>query len=201
MNMASEKMPPFIKLFGVVDGNGLSPFASEILTTQELLQLTKELFQPPKHDLHGINAADGEVEEEVYVNDSDENDNIVKNAGDTELSPNVVEAFMKDIAEAEAFGEDESNPSFSAETECNDNLEPSGNKTDESFFGRVDASKFFVTFKSMLESDKIDTLAHVLHKLWSCCSLIELTKVPYLWMVSINLFLLIGLDTRTKRSL
>jgi len=69
----------------------------------------------------------------------------------------------------------ETNPSqaFSAETEititnkdaCNDNLEPSGNKTDESLFGRVDASKFFVVFKSMLESDKIDMIAHALYRL------------------------------------
>ena len=98
MNMASEKMWPLLKLFGGVDGNGLSPFASEIMTTQELLQLMKELFQPPQHDLHGINAADGEVKEEVYANGSNENDNIVENAGGRELSPNVVAVSMKDIA-------------------------------------------------------------------------------------------------------
>ena len=47
MNMVSEKMWPLLKLFGGVDSNGLSPFASEIMTTQELLQLINELFQPP----------------------------------------------------------------------------------------------------------------------------------------------------------
>ena len=77
--------------------------------------------------------------------ESDENAHSVENAGGTELSPNVVEAYMKDIAETETFGEDESNTSFSTETEititnkdaCNDNLEPSGNKTDESFLGQL----------------------------------------------------------------
>ena len=86
------------------------------------------------------------------MNGSDENTNIVKNAWCTELSPNVVEAFMKDIAEAEAFGEDESNPSFSVETEItitnkdarNNNLEPSGNKTGESFLVESMPQKSFV---------------------------------------------------------
>ena len=101
----------------------------------------------------------------MYVNDSDENDYTVESAGDTELSPNMVETFMKDIAKAEAFGEDESNPSFSAETEIiitnkdvRNDIEPSGNKQRSHFFGKVDASKFFVVFKSMLESDKIDKI-------------------------------------------
>jgi hypothetical protein len=35
MNMANATMWAFLK-FGVVDGNGLSPSASEIWTTQEL---------------------------------------------------------------------------------------------------------------------------------------------------------------------
>ena len=38
------------------------------------------------------------MKEEVYVNGSNENDNIVENAGGRGLSPNVGEASMKDIA-------------------------------------------------------------------------------------------------------
>lgn len=61
MNVASAKMHPFLKLFGIVDGNGLSPFAANIETTN-LLIMVKKFFKPPKHDLHGFGATNDSAE-------------------------------------------------------------------------------------------------------------------------------------------
>lgn len=54
MNMASSKMHPFLKLFGVVEGSGLTPFAVDIETTDEPLQMVKDYFRPPKRNIRGF---------------------------------------------------------------------------------------------------------------------------------------------------
>ena len=48
-----ECMVPFLELFGVEEGNGLSRFASEINTGAELSDHFKAFFKPPKWDTRG----------------------------------------------------------------------------------------------------------------------------------------------------
>jgi hypothetical protein len=47
MNVACEMMLPLLKKFEVEEGNGLSPFAKDIATQEQLLQLLMAFFQPP----------------------------------------------------------------------------------------------------------------------------------------------------------
>jgi hypothetical protein len=107
MNMASAKMHPFLILSGVVDGNVLTPFAASIDTTEELLEMVKDYFKPPKRDLRGLNDRDeaNAAEDVEYMSEDDEINQCVNASGD-EMSPDVMEAFMKDIAEAEAMCHD-----------------------------------------------------------------------------------------------
>ena len=140
MNMTSEKMRPFLKLFGVDDGNGLTPFAAHIDTTDQLLELVKAYFRPPKRDLHGLNGsielstAIASEDDAECIRDDDADDQGL-NDGRDELAPDIVEAFMKDIAEAEAG----SDTSSSNETIAS---EPSNINTMESFFTNVNSSAF-----------------------------------------------------------
>jgi hypothetical protein len=166
MNMASTKMRPFLELFGVVEGNGLTPFAASIDTTEELLEMVKEYFKPPKRDLRGLNDTDGDnaAEDVEYMSEDDEINQCMNVDGD-EMSPDVMDAFMTDIAEAEAMCQD-SNSFVSIElvgaASCSDETildsESSIVNAIEPFFNNVDPSGFFLEFKAMLQCEKIDNI-------------------------------------------
>ena len=53
MKATTEWMVPFIDLFGVEEGNGLTPFATEINTPAELSDHLKAFFKPPQRDPRG----------------------------------------------------------------------------------------------------------------------------------------------------
>ena len=68
MQAATEWMTPFLKLFGVEEGNGISPFAVEIRSPAELGSLIQNFFKPPKRDPRGQQQRSdevGDVEEEA----------------------------------------------------------------------------------------------------------------------------------------
>ena len=47
----NQFMKPFLKIFGVEEGNGPSPFYVDMDTLYDLIKPTKGLFLPPKRDL------------------------------------------------------------------------------------------------------------------------------------------------------
>ena len=108
MNTTSSKLRPFLKLFGVVEGNGLTAFASHIETTDQLLQMVKDYFKPPKRDLRGFPSIVEVTNMEDVETDSDDDDvdEVNDNAGVPEVPHGVLAAFMQDIAETEARGDD-----------------------------------------------------------------------------------------------
>ena len=59
----TESMVPFLDLFGVEEGNGLSPFATEINNLEELSDNIKALFNPPKRDTRGIGRCNDDADE------------------------------------------------------------------------------------------------------------------------------------------
>ena len=67
-------MVPIFKLFGIVDGNRLSPFATSINAPGELSAMIEQFFKKPKQDQRGRGIAlDGddslekvEDEEELF---------------------------------------------------------------------------------------------------------------------------------------
>ena len=50
MKATTECMVPFLELFGLEEGNDLSPFATEINNIEELSDNIKAFFNPPKRD-------------------------------------------------------------------------------------------------------------------------------------------------------
>ena len=50
-----------------VEGNGLTPFAEHIDTTEQLLKLVKAHVMPPKHDLRGLNGSNDVEGTNAYV--------------------------------------------------------------------------------------------------------------------------------------
>jgi hypothetical protein len=55
---ANQMMKPFLKLFGVKEGNGLSPFLCDITSQNHLQNLLVDLFRPPPKDIKANNNND-----------------------------------------------------------------------------------------------------------------------------------------------
>jgi hypothetical protein len=51
LDMSNEIMLPFLKLFGVVDGNGLSPFTTTIDSPRELQDMITDCSNHPKEKM------------------------------------------------------------------------------------------------------------------------------------------------------
>ncbi len=71
--------------------------------------MTKDFFKAPKCFFCRLDATNGAtvVEDVEYMSD-DVNINLCENVDGDELSPDTVEAFIKDIAKAEAMCDDSS---------------------------------------------------------------------------------------------
>jgi hypothetical protein len=104
MNMARERMLPLLKKFEVEEGNGLSPFAKDIATPEQLMDVLTAFFQPQPRDMRGIengNTATSTPGDEPIDEDSDDEDGVkaspTDECFDQQLSANIIEAFMHDI--------------------------------------------------------------------------------------------------------
>jgi hypothetical protein len=102
-------MEPFLLLFSVTKGNGLSPFLCDIQTPGALGVLVSEFFKPPKQDTKGNgNAAGGgalntavidaeiEVEEQDNTGDSVEIVSVDLGVGE-QLSVDAVARYVDEI--------------------------------------------------------------------------------------------------------
>jgi len=66
IEVVNSWMLPFLKVFGVEEGNGLSPFAVAIEKPSDLLALVEQFFKPPKRDKRGNSTLDDDdVAEDV----------------------------------------------------------------------------------------------------------------------------------------
>ena len=92
--MVNSVMMPFLKLYGVEEGHGLSPFASNIDDPNELAQKITDFFKTPKRDPRDrAPSADVAGSENDVENDGDDVDVVVNG----EVSDDYVEAFVKSM--------------------------------------------------------------------------------------------------------
>ena len=82
-------MKPFLKIFGVEELNGHSPFDVEMDIPSDLINLVKDLFPPPKRDLRG------NPKNENYANPSDNNDS--EEDADSNHKCDIIPGFVKNI--------------------------------------------------------------------------------------------------------
>ena len=64
MEVALAWMKPFLKLFGVEEGNGLSPFAVGIDSPSDLVAMIEQFFRRPKADPRGKGTVIGDVDDD-----------------------------------------------------------------------------------------------------------------------------------------
>lgn len=148
VNLAAEKMLPFLKRFGIEEGNGLSlsPFATKIESVGQLLQLFTGYFDPPKRDCRGLTGvcsadADDENSEEIEECDAEDGNVCVD---DTQLSLLALDGLLNDISAAEATAgtdEDDGDDALIA-IDDGDNEKESAAVV-ECMFDRADKSNWF----------------------------------------------------------
>ena len=169
----NEKMIPFLKLFGVTEGNGLSPFATDIETPEDLAKLVEAYFRRPKKDPRDQvgNSAAREEEEEEEDNDDD-----------VEVLPNgavdFVASFITDIATDTSAADTSTEPvevdGASDDDGSSDEDSEAGSKADEgggaapvvaasdspmgNLFDDGDATKTVLELRGMLESSDVPSL-------------------------------------------
>ena len=95
IKFANSRMVNFLTLFGIEDGNGLSPFCHSISHPAELKSLITQFFKPPQKDTRGcLPVAMGQVDvgedsgdEEEDINDIDDDDGNNNALEDSSLTP------------------------------------------------------------------------------------------------------------------
>lgn len=162
MNTTSSALRPFLKLLGVVEGNGLTPFASHIETTNQLLKMVKDYFKPPKRDLRGFTSINEvtNMEDVETFSDDDDGDEVNANVNVREVPHDVLVSFMQDIAETEAIISTSNNGGRTGVEEERAETNSSSNilSVQESFHSDINSSKSFLEFKLMLQCEKIDEI-------------------------------------------
>ena len=116
MRLVQSVMVPFLKLFGVEEGHGLSPFASNIEDPSDLIEKITEFFKPPKRDPRdkvpsGSAAEAGQQDyEPEYQNEHDNDDDpaVTGGSGHGEISDAYVEEFVKSMLQLDMEDDDNS---------------------------------------------------------------------------------------------
>ena len=104
IEVVNSWMLPFLKVFGVEEGNGLSPFAVTIDKPSDLLALVEQFFKPPKRDNRGNSTlADEDVVAENVdpLDDEDDVEEICTSSNEgTSLPVGVLEHYVDEIRQA-----------------------------------------------------------------------------------------------------
>ena len=99
MKATTELMFPFLGLFGIEEGNSISPSATEINTPAELSDHTKEFFKPPKKDHRGRGRCNDDADDAeggVEIIGMGYNDEMEAPEIDIAISPNIVSVHIQD---------------------------------------------------------------------------------------------------------
>lgn len=156
-------MKPFLKLFGVEDGNGLSPFAADIDDPNQLSSLLKDLFKPPKRDPRDkapvtsnslpSNPNDGaDCEDDDGEEEEDEDEDALEEASQSDFVP----CFVEDINTTPDADEEESESVDGAESNVMSDQEEG---IIESFFDDGATSIAYLELKGMLGCTNIGSIA------------------------------------------
>ena len=155
IEVTNSFMLPFLKLFGVEVGNGLSPFATNIDTPDDLVIQLRQFFRPARRDARGAtsfslavnNGADAtsvdEEEDSVLDDDNDDDDDDTSSSGGVSTITNhAAEIQQLDVDNEEDEDDDVIVVSKEDEAATADKV--------ENFFDSGASSDAYDMFKSLL---------------------------------------------------
>ena len=172
-------MRPFLKKFGMVDGNGLSQLATNMDKPEKLMSVLFDMFQSQKRDpRYDVANADGSVvtteEKWVEVDEEEVASSIVKEGG---MTPDLLSSFIEDLKDAELESDENAddiqNVVIDRDKTSMSRIDGGGKsagdetviKSVENFFLDGDSSKMFLESKAMLRSDNLDSIGGTCLKL------------------------------------
>ena len=112
---ATSVMIPFLKVFGVTEGNGLSPFARDIESPEELIQMVTQFFKrPPRDPRDNASATQSATDDNEDEGDESNNEEEVSEGsapGPPPVSATYIEGKLNEISalvDADEEGNDRS---------------------------------------------------------------------------------------------
>ena len=134
-------MLPFLKVFRVEEGNGLSPFAIPIETPSDLIIMVEQFFKPPERDIWGNSTIDDDDAEDVdLLDEEDDVEELSQSRSSNKknsLPVSVMEHFVNEISKA---GNDESNDDDLISVACEDDGPTAAEETSNETFLRREPS-------------------------------------------------------------
>jgi hypothetical protein len=168
-------MVPFLKVFGVVEGHGLSPFAVKINTPQDLRQIIIQYFKTPKKItstvIHqNVTSIDDDCEDD---NEDDVNvGDTVEGMSDSVLANHVTEIEIQEDGDDMDGG----NGLLSFENE----LSSTQSNAVASIFGNGGEDEIQTSFRKLVSCNSIDGVGDI------CLKLVELLQLGKLEQGSVS---------------
>lgn len=156
----NDVMLPFLKLFGVEEGNGISPFARTFDTPSDLIAVINKFFQPPPSDPRD-RQTDGNDDEQPESDDEDPADG--SPACLSTISANFLKERVEEIIELGDAEEDETRSS----------------NNENGFEDLVEAEKSVETLETLFNNGNVDEALRILRQMLSQTSIVDVSKYAY----------------------
>jgi len=138
-------MIPFLKLFGVEEGNGLSPFAVDISSPKDLLSLVETFFKPPKEETRGRSS---EVDQDLPAEEP------APITVEESLPASIIANYMNELQTAEGS---EDGGDLLHEDGFVDSVQDS-TEVETNFFDAGDSSNAYAQFKALVRCENISNI-------------------------------------------
>ena len=156
----NDVMLPFLKLFGVEEGNGISPFARTFETPSDLIDVINKFFQPPPSDARDRQTNDND-------DDQPESDDEDLAGGSPASLSTISDNFLKERVE-EIIGLDDAEED---ETRSSNN--------ENSFEDLVEAAKSVERLETFFNNGNVDEALKILRQMFSQTSIVDVSKYAY----------------------
>ena len=174
VKITNDVMLPFLKMFGVEEGNGISPFARTFDMPSDLVAAINKFFQPPPSDPRDRQTDDND-DEQPELDDEDQEDG--SSAGLSSISANFLKERVEEIIELDDAEEDDERSSNN-ENGLEDLFEAAkGVEIFETFFNNGDVDEALPMLRQMLSQTSIVNVSKYAY---------NLTKVSLSFITIVN---------------
>ena len=156
----NDVMLPFLKLFGVEEGNGVSPFARTFDTPSDLIAVINKFFQPPPSDPRDRQTDDNN-DEQPESDDEDPADG--SPACLSTISANFLKERVEEIIELDDAEEDETRSS----------------NNENGFEDLIEAAKSVERFETFFNNGNVDEALPMLRQMLNQTSIANVSKYAY----------------------
>ena len=156
----NDVMLPFLKLFGVEEGNGVSPFARTFDTPSDLIAVINKFFQPPPSDPRD-RQSDGNDDEQPESYDEDSADG----SSDclSTISANFLKERVEELIELDDAEEDETR----------------SNNNENGFEDLIEAAEIVERSETFFNNGNVNEALPMLRQMLSQTSIVNVSKYAY----------------------